>query len=308
MEGSLFTEIAFCIFIFCSIAIERKHPEKPWIRYIITSPSRVIPTMTGAWVAGTLRATSVFGPVSENLAAKLSAAFKLAKWLVREKNLRPMAVFTQSEKNRLGQIRSLEQRDGQKPEESSETESSDFKKAMASRPTYATAVEVCDDVSFCRLLVALHKEKIAAGIACGHRSLAVSTSTGNFLIRLMCLERSYKPSLCYQLATLIAGATRTPAREGDTSLRLPVPAGGCVSGIEDLLGNHWIEVGATKGRAEFVDLEKQLDLTKSLAAQAVEAWTILSTQRKEREAQEKHAFKSKMKSKSDNKSTATQDT
>jgi len=261
-----------------------KHAEKGWIRYGVSSPNQAFPQTMGAWVSGAIRPTSDCGPITENLAAKLSVALRLQKWFLREKTHRPMVRFKQEEKNRLVLVHTLEQRDDSSDDtkEESDEEQNEVPRSNISLPGDDTAIEVCDDISFCRLIVALHREKNALGLSVGKRSMAVATTVGIFVIRLVCLERSYKPSLCYQMVSTIAGPQR-PVEE-DGKRRLPVVAGGNVTGLEDLLGNHWLEIIATVGKIDLEDLTKSINIELSLVGQAKEAWNILNKRKKENEA------------------------
>jgi len=280
-----------------------KHPEQPWIRYACSSPSQVFPKCWGSWCSGSLKANSEgCGPVSEHLAAKMTCALKLAKWFGRQRNLRAESDFTQVEKNRLAELRELEHKDDSKTSKTSKT-------ASANSADDSNTVEVFDDLSFCRLLSALHGETQAIGIAVGKRSLAVCTGAGTFVVRLLILDPAYRPAFCYQLASSVTGSRRksppsapqeasqdqgvTKSPRPENSRRGPLQAGGKMDGLEELLGDAWADVaelplvsneeeadGSKKTRIEYPykSLFRTIDtLAKgSLATQAREAWYILS--------------------------------
>eukprot|EP00397_Hematodinium_sp_SG-2012_P004664 GEMP01004676.1.p1 GENE.GEMP01004676.1~~GEMP01004676.1.p1 ORF type:complete len:1091 (+),score=225.95 GEMP01004676.1:262-3534(+) len=253
------------------------HEKNPWIRYTVSSPSQVFPKISGMWCCGSLGESGNFGPISDHMGAKLSCALKLAKWLARQRNLRTISEFAQEEKNRLTDVHDLEIED---PARKQPRITSDSKASSCQIPAAdeTATVEVCDDLSFCRLLIALHREKRAVGLAVGKRSLAVCTTKGTFIVRLLILDPAFKPAFSYSLASLVAAKSKPTTADTQTP-----QIGGQWEGLSELLGDVWADVldasaasgtSVSGGSLNFRAIKMQSG--QSLAAQAQEAWQVLS--------------------------------
>lgn len=245
------------------------HPDKePMIRYTASSPSQAFPKISGMWCSGSIPASEGCGPISEKLAAKLSCALRYAKWLARQKNIRIVSEFSDEEKNRLADINDIELEDPKAP--GSQKPAADG----------GNIVEVFDDLSFCRLLIALHREKRALGLAVGKRSLALCTSKGTFIVRFLLLDPAFKAAFSYALASLVS--PKSPRRRSDQP---NVKVGGQWEGLGDLIGEVWSDVVEACSSNALDSGESGLNFRtidvqpgQSLSSQARQVWQVLAVQ------------------------------